>query len=114
MRCMLFDAEMILMNVVQDDTMPVAGFEHRTFMCSSCHDVERRLVFVRAAAMPVPATQSTPREQSDSRPVPQHDDSAVGGQYAIASQEERAAAVQNECAATPGMLRRMVARLRGR
>jgi hypothetical protein len=71
MRCLLCDAEMILMNVVQDDTMLVAGFEHRTFMCSSCHDVERRLVFVGAAeAIPVPATPSIAGEQSDSGPVP--------------------------------------------
>ena len=38
---------MLLMQTVQDDTMAVAGFEHRTFMCSDCHDVERRLVFAR-------------------------------------------------------------------
>jgi hypothetical protein len=47
MRCMACGAEMILMNVVQDETMPVPGFEHRTFMCSACHDVERRLAFTR-------------------------------------------------------------------
>jgi hypothetical protein len=30
----------------EDDTMPVPGFERRTFMCSACHDVERHLVFI--------------------------------------------------------------------
>jgi hypothetical protein len=59
MRCLLCDAEMILMSVVQDDTMLIAGFEHRTFMCSSCHDVERRLVFVRAAE-PIPVHATCP------------------------------------------------------
>jgi hypothetical protein len=38
---------MILMNVVQDDTMAVPGFEYHTFMCSECRDAERRLVFTK-------------------------------------------------------------------
>jgi hypothetical protein len=40
-------AEMILTNVVQDDMMGVPGFEHQTFMCSECHDLERRFVFTK-------------------------------------------------------------------
>jgi hypothetical protein len=47
MLCMACGAEMILMNVVQDDTMAVPGFEHHTFMCSECRNVERRLVFTK-------------------------------------------------------------------
>ena len=47
MRCMACGAEMILMNVVQDDTMAVPGFEHHTFTCSECQDVEERLVFTK-------------------------------------------------------------------
>jgi hypothetical protein len=47
MRGMACGAEMILMNVVQDDTMAVPGFEYQTFMCSECQDVERRLVFTK-------------------------------------------------------------------
>jgi hypothetical protein len=39
--------EMILMSVVQGDTMGVPGFEHRTFACSDCQDIERRLVFTK-------------------------------------------------------------------
>jgi cytochrome c peroxidase len=38
---------MILTNVVQDDTMGVPGFEHQTFTCSECHDLERRFVFTK-------------------------------------------------------------------
>ena len=45
MRCMACGGEMILMNVVPDDTMEVPGFEQHTFTCSECQDVERRLVF---------------------------------------------------------------------
>ena len=42
MRCLACGAEMHLMHVAQDDTMPVPGYEHRTFMCSACGDIERR------------------------------------------------------------------------
>jgi hypothetical protein len=47
MRCMVCGAEMILTKVVQDDTMEVAGFDHHTFTCSECQDVEERLVFTK-------------------------------------------------------------------
>jgi hypothetical protein len=40
-------AEMILTNVTQDDTIGVPGFEHQTFRCSECHDLERRFVFTK-------------------------------------------------------------------
>jgi hypothetical protein len=39
------NAEMTLMT--RDDSMPVAGFEHHTFMCSQCGDVESRLTFAK-------------------------------------------------------------------
>jgi hypothetical protein len=45
MRCMACGGEMILMSAIQDDTMAVPGFEHHTFKCSECQDLERRLVF---------------------------------------------------------------------
>ncbi len=45
MRCMACGAEMILMKVVEDETMPVPGFERHAYMCSACHDTEQRLVF---------------------------------------------------------------------
>ena len=58
MRCMACGGEMILMNVVQDDTMAVPGFEHHTFTCSDCEDTERRLVFTK------------PSRESDTEPSP--------------------------------------------
>jgi hypothetical protein len=45
MRCLACGAEMELRERVQDETMPVPGFEHHTFCCAGCGDVERRLVF---------------------------------------------------------------------
>jgi len=91
MRCMACGAEMIVMNTVQDDTMAVPGFEHHTFMCSACHDVERRLVFTR---------DMTP---STAEPVPAH--AAPSGSAAATAQNERTAA--------PGIVMRVFARLRG-
>jgi hypothetical protein len=52
MRCMACGAEMLLMKVAEDDTMAVSGFEHHTFMCSGCGDVEGRLIFNREQAIP--------------------------------------------------------------
>jgi len=36
---------MNLVKTIEDDTMPVAGFERRTFACPACGDVEQRLAF---------------------------------------------------------------------
>ena len=47
MRCLPCGAEMDLMHVVQDKTISVRGYEHRTFKCSACGDIERRLVFAK-------------------------------------------------------------------
>jgi hypothetical protein len=66
MRCMACAAEMILMNVVQDDTMAITGFEHHTFMCSECQDEERRLVFTKQDR----AGDTKPTEQTAPPVVP--------------------------------------------
>jgi lipopolysaccharide/colanic/teichoic acid biosynthesis glycosyltransferase len=47
MRCTACGAELILTNVVPDDTGTVRGFEHHTFICSACHVTERRVIFTR-------------------------------------------------------------------
>jgi hypothetical protein len=92
MRCMACGAEMILMNVVPDDTMTVPGFEHHTFRCSDCHDVERRLVFTKQG------------RESDVGPVPVHKAPSIAP----------ASPAQDEPIAAPGLFRRVVAKLRGR
>jgi hypothetical protein len=45
MRCMACGAEMILTNVVQDETMAVPGFEHQTIL-DSIYARARRMVVV--------------------------------------------------------------------
>jgi DNA-directed RNA polymerase subunit RPC12/RpoP len=53
MRCMICGAEMTLIGVVEDDTFSlVRGFEHHTYMCSRCGDIERRLVFNKHSKEP--------------------------------------------------------------
>jgi hypothetical protein len=53
MRCMACGEEMRVVQVVPDATMPVAGYEHHTLECPACHEVERRLIFIREME-PVP------------------------------------------------------------
>jgi hypothetical protein len=89
MRCKACDAEMILLNVVQD-TMAVPGFKYDTFMCSKCHDIERRLA----------CTKHGPA--SDTEPVPLHTAPSIAP--ASAAQDKRVAA--------PGLFRRALAKLR--
>jgi hypothetical protein len=92
MRCMACGAEMILMNVVPDDTMAVPGFEHHTFVCSDSHDVERRLVFAKHG------------RQGDAEPMPEHTAPPIAPP----------SPAQDERIATPGFFRRVLAKLRGR
>ena len=56
MRCMACGAEMILVNAIEDVTMPVRGFEHHAYMCSGCNETEQRLVFNKRAEQPEAAT----------------------------------------------------------
>jgi len=46
------DDKMLLMDVVQDDTMKVPVIERRIYMCSACRHIAQRLVF-RRAKMPI-------------------------------------------------------------
>jgi hypothetical protein len=45
MHCMACGAEMILVKVIEDVTMPVPGFERHAYMCSLCNETEQRLAF---------------------------------------------------------------------
>jgi hypothetical protein len=81
---------MNLMKAVQDDTMPVPGFEHHTFMCSGCGDIERRLVFRQVG-------------QRQGEPVPAHTAPPISP--ALPLDDERIAA--------QGIFRRVAAKLRG-
>jgi hypothetical protein len=48
MLCVPCGAQMHLVEVRGDDTMMVRGYEHHTFECRSCGEIERRLTFSSA------------------------------------------------------------------
>ena len=141
MRCMACGAKMALMNVVQDDTMAVPGFEHHTFMCSGCGDVEQRLVFAKPGepgpshaappmpakpAEPLPSHAAPPMPAKPAEPLPSHAASPVPVKPAeplplhAAPPISPVPAVRSEPAPAaapipaPGILQRVFARLRGR
>jgi hypothetical protein len=41
---------MILIKIVEDETMMVRGFERHTYRCSACSDIEERFVFIKHAS----------------------------------------------------------------
>jgi hypothetical protein len=101
---------MLLMQSVQDETMPVPGFERHTFMCSSCHDVEHRLVFAKPSEQPNP-------EVVPADVVPAHVMSAQAASAGDAplhvAPPISPAARAHEHASAGGMFRRVLSKLRG-
>jgi hypothetical protein len=91
MRCTACGAELILTNVVPDETGAVGGVEHHTFVCSACHVTERRVVFIKDG------------READGPPMPMQ----------AARHIKRASTGQDEHVAAPGLLSRVVALLRG-
>jgi hypothetical protein len=90
-RCSACGAELILTNVVPDETVALPGVEHHTFVCSECHVTEHRVVFIKDG------------RETDSPPMPMQ----------AAPRIKRASTVQDEHFAAPGLLGRVMARLRG-
>ena len=72
MRCMLCGADMRLIEVVPDDTAMVAGYERHTLQCTSCNDVERRLVFSREKT-PIDNVPAPPKTEVTSGSVSQRE-----------------------------------------
>jgi hypothetical protein len=91
MRCNACGAELILTNVVPDDTVAVRGVEHHTFICSGCHVTEHRVVFIKDG------------READGPPMPMQ----------AAPRVKCASTEQDEHVAAPGLLSRVVALFRG-
>jgi hypothetical protein len=64
---------MRLVQVTEDTTMLVSGYEHHTWQCSSCATIERQMTFTREKtliqALPVEPTQTVPVELTQTAPV---------------------------------------------
>src|SRR5262245_45850405 len=65
MLCLECGAEMRLVQVVEDTTMFVSGYEHHTWQCSACSTVERRMTFTREKT-PTPIVPPEPNPTSQS------------------------------------------------
>jgi hypothetical protein len=91
MRCLSCGAEMRLEQVAVDDTMPISGFEHHTFVCSVCGDIERRLVFTRRV------------EPADIDPVSMHSAAPVSPPSTL----------ENDRATAFGVVKRVIMKLCG-
>src|SRR5262245_47281935 len=63
MRCLMCAAEMHVTQVMQDDAMPVPGFEHHTLECLECGNIERRLVFTREKTQPISPSYRRKKER---------------------------------------------------
>lgn len=112
MRCLTCGAEMVLMNVVRDETMAVAGFEHHTFMCSGCKDIERRLVFNKQSEddlAPETIVQREPLVEHESPPILVHEQEEVVAAPPITPSMP----LESERPGATRILRRMFSMLRG-
>jgi hypothetical protein len=83
MLCMECGAEMKLVQVVEDTTMFVSGYEHHTWQCSACSTVERRMTFTRektptpnARTAANPTAQSTETVPAEAAPTVQPTETA--------------------------------------
>jgi hypothetical protein len=90
MLCTACDGELILTRVVPDDTVAVRGVEHHTYICSGCQVTERRVVLIKDG------------READGLPMPMQ-----------AARRVKRAPVEEEHFAAPGLLGRVMARLRG-
>jgi hypothetical protein len=88
-RCAACGGELILSSAVPDDTVAVRGVEHHTFICSGCHVTERRVVFIKDG------------REAEGPPMPMQ-----------AVRQVKRAPVEEEHFAAPGLLGRVMARLR--
>ena len=91
MRCSSCKAELVLTSVMPEQTVAMRGFEHHIYVCSSCHSIERKVVFTRHGredeGVPLPIAPPVPVVRR------------------VSAREEHVVA--------PGLLGRVAARLRG-
>jgi hypothetical protein len=64
MQCLLCGTEMVLIDVVKDHAMMVPGFEHQTFKCPKCHEIDQRFAFNKQDTVP-PIAPSIPEPDGD-------------------------------------------------
>src|SRR6516165_4765529 len=68
MLCLDCGAEMRLVQVTEDTTMFVSGYEHHTWQCTGCSTTERRMIFTREKT-PTPSVTIDPTHVMRAKPV---------------------------------------------
>jgi hypothetical protein len=68
MLCLECGAEMRLVQVTEDTTMLVSGYEHHTWQCSGCSIIERRMTFTREKT-PTPTVTMEPKQTVPAEPT---------------------------------------------
>ena len=68
MLCLECGAEMRLVQVTEDTTMFVSGYEHHTWQCSGCSTTERRMIFTREKT-PTPSVTIEPTHTMRAKPA---------------------------------------------
>src|SRR6516165_6420770 len=68
MLCLDCGAEMRLVQVTEDTTMFVSGYEHHTWQCTGCSTTERRMIFTREKT-PTPSVTINPTHVMRAKPV---------------------------------------------
>jgi hypothetical protein len=69
-RCLTCDAQMQLVEVIDDTTVLVSGYNRQMWCCWSCGDVERRMVFARAKTVASNVPMTTHRDESTTKDGP--------------------------------------------
>jgi hypothetical protein len=109
-------AEMRLVQAIPDNTMMVAGYEHQTWQCTGCDEVERRLMFTRVKTpienVPLPAALRQDEPARDEQGDSVQGESVQGESVQDAQGEE--APPGPISAAVPSAWARAVARIRGK
>ena len=66
MRCLGCGTEMVLIDVVENKSLMVRGFQHQTFKCPKCHETDQRVAFNKLAAPPIaPSIVEPPGDDID-------------------------------------------------
>ena len=52
MLCLMCGTEMVLIDVVKDKAITVRGFEHQTYKCPKCHEIDGRFAFNKRDSAP--------------------------------------------------------------
>jgi len=90
MRCITCGEVMRLVQAVSDHDMMVPGYEHQTYECLGCHEVERRLTFTTSPS----AEQAAPLPSAPPIPAPEPQAPALPSAWELAQEKVQARQVE--------------------